>query len=104
MNTDVKALNHGSVNALPRALFRPISFDLVLPESRVMLLLLVILLSLLGIIYIKDLNRRLFIDYQGLQTKNITLHSFQNKLILEESALESPARIQQIAQNLGVPS
>jgi cell division protein FtsL len=102
MNTEVRFLSIENISTLPRVLVKPISFDFALPELRVLILFTTILISLLGIVYIKDLNRRLFINLETTQTQNESLRAYQNKLALEKSALNSPTRVQKIAQNLGL--
>jgi cell division protein FtsL len=78
-----------------------------LPESRVIFLLVVVLLSALAFIYVKDLNRRLFIEYQQEQHQGEQLTVETNRLLLEQSAWASQARVQQVAEqqlNMQLPS
>ncbi|MDR1012492.1 MAG: cell division protein FtsL [Coxiellaceae bacterium] len=77
---------------------RGISFSFNLPEFKVLILLFIALASALSVVYIKDLNRRLFIDYRKLELRSDQLQAENNKLLLEHSALGSQARIQAIAQ------
>ena len=61
----------------------------------------------LGVIYMKDLNRRLLINYQELKMDNSALNVAHSKLLLEYSMLSAQARIQKIAiknLNMQMPS
>jgi cell division protein FtsL len=69
----------------------------VRPQLRVVLLVLAILSTAFAIVYVKDLNRRLFMGYQDLKQGYNELTINNGKLLLEESALAAQARIQQIA-------
>ena len=62
------------------------------------MLIFLLLLSALGLIYVKDLNRRMFIDYQQAQTQGEQLQVYNNKLLLEESSWASQTRVQKIAE------
>lgn len=62
------------------------------------ILVLALLISALGVIYAKDLNRRLFIQYQGLQRQEQQYQVEWNKLLLEQGAWSTQARIQELAQ------
>lgn len=70
--------------------------------TRGMILMAALLLSLLAsaflVVYLKDVNRRLFIRYQ--HELNITQRNEVrwSKLLLEQSTLATQARVQQIAQ------
>lgn len=66
-------------------------------ESRVLMLLFIVLMSALALIYVKDLNRRLFIDVQQHQAQTEQLQIENNRLLLEQSAWSSQARVQQVA-------
>lgn len=92
MNAVVRAVASDNVfarNAL-------ISFNL--PELKVLVLVFLLLISALGVIYVKDLNRRLFIDQHKLQMRSEQLQSDSNKLLLEQSAWAAQARVQMVAQ------
>ncbi len=54
--------------------------------------------SAFAVVYLKDLNRRLFIQYQTLQQDNDQARQSWGKLLLEQSAWSTEARIQEIAQ------
>lgn len=74
------------------------NFHLPVPKLRILILIFLILVSALGVVYVKDLNRRLFITYQKLQLQGEQLRSDGNKLLLEQSALGAQARVQMVAQ------
>lgn len=58
-----------------------------------------VLLSAFAIVYVKDLNRRLFIQYQQQQATNNQLNVEHGKLMLEQSTWSSQERMQRLAQN-----
>ena len=60
-------------------------------------LVVVLLLSAFSVVYMKDLNRRLFIQYQTLQQDKAEQLVQWGKLLLEQSTLSTQSRIQQIA-------
>lgn len=64
-----------------------------------LILLLALLLSAFGIVYAKDLNRRLFIQYQDQQLAQQQYQVEWSKLLLEQGALSTQSRIQLLAQN-----
>jgi cell division protein FtsL len=63
------------------------------------LLLLSLFLSAVGVVYVKDLNRRLFVQYQGLQLQSQSEQVGWSKLLLEQSTLARQSRIQRIASS-----
>lgn len=70
------------------------------------LLVLSVMLSAFGVVYFKDLNRRMFINYQNQLQMRQQYEIEWGKLLLEESAWSTQARVQQIAQdqlNMEVP-
>jgi cell division protein FtsL len=72
-----------------------------------LVLTIAVVLSAFAVVYVKDLNRRLFIQSQGLQMANNKLQVEWGKLLLEQSTWSSQARVQQLAQerlNMKVPS
>ncbi len=80
---------------------------LPLPGLRMMLIIMALLITAFGIIYIKDVNRRLFINYQELQQSSTMLQTDYEKLLLEKSAWSRQARIQALAEqrlNMQVPA
>lgn len=92
MNAATRVIAHGEVIA------RHEPVEIHVSESKILIMLLVVLLSALAFIYVKDLNRRLFIDYQQEQHQAEMLQTDANKLLLEQSAWSSQARVQQIAE------
>lgn len=62
-------------------------------------LIVVLVLSAFSIIYIKDLNRRLFIQYQSQQAFHDKLYEDWGKLLLEQSTWSTHARVQKVAEN-----
>lgn len=69
-----------------------------LPELKILVLVFLLLVSALGVVYVKDLNRRLFIVQHKLQLKSEQLQADNNKLLLEQSAWAAQARVQRVAQ------
>jgi len=63
-----------------------------------LVLVLGLLLSAFGVVYAKDLNRRLFIQYQDLQQAQQQYQVDWSKLLLEQGALSTQSRIQVLAQ------
>lgn len=92
------------MNAVARAAFiedgfiKNVSFGFELPELKILVLIFLLLLSALGVVYVKDLNRRLFIAHQKLQVETGELQINANKLLLEHGAWGSQARVQVVAQ------
>jgi cell division protein FtsL len=84
-----------------------ITLPVVRSQLRIAFLVLSILFTAFAIVYVKDLNRRLFISYQDSKQNYNELTVNYGKLLLEESALSAQARIQQIAelqQGMELPS
>jgi len=94
MNTAVRHIRQGFH---PRAK-NPAHFNLKQYFS-VGVLLITLLLSALAVIYIKDLNRRLFSDVQLLEKKYDELNIEWGQLLLEQSAWSTQSRVQMIAQS-----
>jgi len=65
----------------------------------VLLLVMLLLCSAIGMIYLKDLNRRLFIEYHELLAQEQHFQIEKGQLLLEEGAWSAQARIQQLAQS-----
>lgn len=92
------------MNAIARAEFvdntfiRGISFSFDLPELKVLVFVFLLLVSALGVVYVKDLNRRLFITSHKLQLQTEKLQAESNRLLLEQSAWGAQARVQVVAQ------
>jgi cell division protein FtsL len=64
----------------------------------VSLLLVLVLFSAIGVVYLKDYNRRMYIDSQSLQRTISQQISLAGKLMLEQSAWSAQTRIQQLAE------
>jgi cell division protein FtsL len=92
MNIAVKVLNQSNV------LSRALPFVIPTPQRKVVVVVFAILFSALSLVYVKDLNRRLFIDSQGLQQNAESLQVAYSKLTLEESAWATPVRVQKVAE------
>jgi len=65
----------------------------------VSLLIIISLTSAFSVIYLKDLSRRLFIEYQTLQQNQLQSEIERSKLLLEEGAWSTQARIQDLASS-----
>lgn len=81
------------------AVQRAKSFQFSLKSLGVCALVLGLLMSALGVVYAKDLNRRLFIEYQNVQQESQNYQVEWNKLLLEQGAWSTQSRIQTLAQN-----
>lgn len=102
MNTAVKAVVTG---ALSWPQFG--QFKWQVKQWMVVVLMLGIVASCFGIVYMKDANRRLFIQYQSLQQQQQQYKETWGKLLLEQSTWDRQSRIQGIAQkklNMVYPS
>ncbi len=64
----------------------------------VVLLSSAILITSFGLVYLKDVNRRYFIQYQTLLHSQQQQRVLWGKLLLEQSTLSTQARIQTLAQ------
>jgi len=76
---------------------RSFNISLPIPKLQVFALLFVVLITSLSVVYAKDLNRRLFIDYQTASQVSTELNVTHSKLLLEASSLSAQARVQRIA-------
>ncbi len=91
------------MNAITRAYIQQIKvnpFAGLFVSSRqlaAMILFLCVFFSAVGVVYMKDLNRRLFIQYQGLQQSQQQSEITWGKLLLEQSAWSTQSRVQEIA-------
>ena len=79
-------------------LVKNVTFNFYLPELKVLVLVFLLLMSAFGVVYVKDLNRRLFITHQNLQKETQELQVDSNRLLLEQSAWSAQARVQLVAQ------
>jgi len=92
MNAYVKTLQ-------TRVLFpvRILPISLTKMQMLVFGLALALLLSAFGLVYVKDMNRRLMSQTQQLQSSYIKLHTQWSQLMIEQGSLSSQARVQEIA-------
>ncbi len=98
-----------AIHGFSWALRRRDTTEKVSLKSQIMVGLLVILLlsSAFSVIYLKDLSRRLFIHYQKLERVQQRDEVEWSKLLLEEGAWSTQARVQNIAStklNMIVPA
>ena len=94
MNTITRVMTTEKVNTQKRnRLFRVTKQGVLIS-----VLVIALLLSAFGVVYIKDLNRRLFIQYQALRHEKMQDLIQWGKLLLEQSTWSTQSRIQQIAQ------
>lgn len=63
------------------------------------LLMVLVVLSAFSIVYLKDVNRRLLIDYQHQSQQQQRYQTTRNQLLLEESTWARQSRVQHIAEN-----
>ena len=92
MNTAIRAVAAEGIRA------RRGTFRITLKGAGMILLVIGILFSAFGVIYVKDLNRRLFIDYQNLQAEKARTLIQWGKLLLEQSTWSTQSRIQQVGE------
>jgi cell division protein FtsL len=101
MSTKVRALTYDRALVRDHAHIEVTeSKSLVLPAPRISLLLLsgIVLLSALSVVYLKDYNRRLFVEYQTLQKSYITLQNESGKLLLEQGLAAPRTFVQEVAE------
>ncbi len=92
MNTAAKALSQTSLGA------KNFWNVFLLPQQMTLIMLgLAVFCSGLGVVYMKDLNRRLYRDLQVQQTQYQQLQTEWGQLLLEQSAWSQQTRIEQIA-------
>jgi len=76
------------------------------PDYRVLILLLLILASALGVVYVKHINRMLFVEWQALKAERDTMDIEWGRLQLELSTWAAPSRVESIARtqlNMKIP-
>lgn len=66
-------------------------------QVQIGVLIILLMASAFSVIYLKDLSRRLFIRYQHLQQVQQHREMEWSKLLLEEGAWSTQARVQQVA-------
>lgn len=102
MNTATRVISHGRIQSSVPSLSW-----IARPKLVNFILILAILTTAFCIIYIKDLNRRFFIQYQTVQTTHDKLYEEWGKLLLEQSTWSTQARIQALAKqqlHMNLPS
>ncbi len=93
MNAAARALAEGAfVHTSGR------SFTFSIQTFGLVLLVIAVLASALSVVYVKDLDRQLFSELQGLTQTRDTLHVEYGQLLLEQNTLGAPARVQAVAQ------
>ena len=101
MNAASRAISYSSL--FSGNLFQAIFQKQVLTMSLVVLLC---LFSAIGVVYVRDSNRRMFTQLQLLQKNRDKLYVEWGQLLLEESTWATQARVQRIAMrklNMQVP-
>jgi cell division protein FtsL len=85
-----------------------IFYDLASPRNLLLTVLLAIVLAnAFAVVYVKDLNRRLFSELQSLQKTHEELNVESGQFLLEQTTWSTQARTQKIAQdnlNMAAPS
>lgn len=66
---------------------------------RLLILVLFVLISAFGVVYTKDVQRRLMSDWQGQQMVQEQLKVKHTKLLLEQATWAAPSRVQMIASH-----
>lgn len=92
MNTAARALAQTSLGgkSLLEIFLLPQQFTLIL-------LSLAVFVSGLGVVYMKDLNRRLYRDLQIQQSQHQQLETEWGQLLLEQSAWSQQTRVEHVA-------
>lgn len=86
-------------NTATRVIVRRVNVSWSLkPNFATLLLVLIVLISALSVVYVADLNRRLFIQSQAEQNAQNQMHTDWGKLLLEQTTWSTQARIQALAQ------
>lgn len=92
MNAVARVLTHSSIFSPSDAVGATLSIG-----WRTWTLFFTVLISALVLLYVKDLNRCLYIQEQTLYRQTELLQVEHNKLLLEQSAWAAQVRVQQIA-------
>lgn len=74
-------------------------FAIVKQNMSLVILIGLLLISAFGVVYIRDLHRRLFIEIQSAQKSADTMQVEWGQLLLEQSTWAAPARVQELAQD-----
>ncbi len=74
--------------------------SMVLSPRSLLSILLVVALILTGcvVVYVKDMNRRLFYELQTAQQVRDELNMEQGQLLIEQNTWATPQRVQEVAQ------
>jgi cell division protein FtsL len=102
MNTIVRALPHQRFASHKHT--RQIATRQML---QIAVLVIVVLINAFAVVYIKDVYRRTFINYQEMQNAQNQLYVDWGKLLLEQSTWSTQSRVQRVAEqrlNMEVPS
>lgn len=92
---------NASARALAAGTFNPSNLRHMLfswQNNVVMFLLIASLSTAFAVIYVKDMNRREFIELHQLQRQHDDMVVEQGQLLLEQNTWSSPLRVQRIAQ------
>jgi cell division protein FtsL len=95
MNAIAKAITSG----VGVGINRPTILVFSKSGMRMVTLFFLIIMSALCLLYVKDLNRCLFINYQNLQQTDNDLKVNRGELLLEKSTWQNQTRIQEMAEN-----
>lgn len=107
MNTAVRVIDTENLRTISHRISDRNVIKVSSPSYFIMILTVLVLLTAFAVIYLKDLNRRLFIESQKLQQIQQQQQMDWGKLLLEESTWATPSRIQQLAVknlNMVVPN
>jgi cell division protein FtsL len=74
-------------------------FSIIKQHLAIFTLIGLLLVSAFGVVYMRDLHRRLFIDLQTAQKTTDTLQVEWGQLLLEQSTWAAPSRTQELAQD-----
>lgn len=98
MNTAVRTQAQNRLPQLPTS-----TFALIGSKKLNLIILVMLFFSAFSVIYLKDFNRRLFIEFQALQATHDKLYEDWEKLLLEQSTWSTQARVKKIAiERLGM--
>lgn len=92
-----RALHGFGFAAKRRAIAAPSEQISLTKQIGIALLVVLLLASAFSVIYLKDLSRRLFIQYQSLQQVQQVQELAQSKLLLEKGAWSAQSHIQAVA-------
>lgn len=68
------------------------------PSFSTLVLAIIVMISGIAVVYLSDLNRRVFMDLQDAQSYQNQLRLDWGKLLLEQSTWSSQTRVQSIAE------